>query len=132
MGAYLLGTIATHFFIAFIPIFMYAGDMRSRTPKNYSGVENPVKKMADLLPEVLSDLGRKAGDPREEMFRLLKDLIGEKMAPLVEPVSLADGVLTVKVKSSTLYSLLAAYERPRLLGKLREKFSIRDLIFRVG
>ena len=106
--------------------------MRSRTPKNYSGVENPVKKMADLLPEVLADLGRKAADPRDEIFRFWKNLIGEKMATLTEPISFAEGVLTVKVKSSTLYSLLVTHERPRLLGRLQEKFSIRNLIFRVG
>jgi hypothetical protein len=106
--------------------------MRSRTPKNYSGVENPVKKVADLLGDVLSDLRKRSADPREEIFQLWRDLIGEKMALLAEPISFADGVLTVKVKSSTLYSLLVTHERPRLLGKLQEKFSIRNLMFRVG
>lgn len=106
--------------------------MRSRTPRNYCGVQNPVKKMADLLPEVLNDLGRKTRDPREEIFRFWRELIGEKMAMLAEPVAFVEGVLTVKVKSSTLYSLLVTHERPRLLARLQEKFSIRNLIFRVG
>jgi hypothetical protein len=106
--------------------------MGSRTPRNYFGTQNPEKKIADLLPEILSDLGKKIRDPREEIFQFWRDLIGEKMAPLTEPVSFIDGVLTVKVKSSTLYSLLVAHERPRLLGRLQEKFSIRNLIFRVG
>lgn len=106
--------------------------MKSRTPRNYSGVENPVKKMADLLPDVLADIGRKTKDPREEIFRFWKELMGEKMAPLTDPISFADGVLTVKVKSSTLYSLLVTHERPRLLGRLQEKFAIRNLVFRVG
>lgn len=106
--------------------------MKSRTPRNYSGIENPVKKMADLLPEYLTDLGIKLSDPREEIYRFWNELMGEKMAPLTEPVSLVDGVLTVKVKSSTLYSLLVAYERPRLLERLKEKFSIRNVVFRVG
>ncbi len=106
--------------------------MKSRTPRNYSGVENPSKKMADLLPGILNDLGRKVGDQKEEVFRFWKELIGEKMAPLTDPISLVDGVLTVKVKSSTLYSLLVTHERPRLLGRLQEKFSIRNLKFLVG
>lgn len=106
--------------------------MKGRTPRNYAGVENPSKKMADLLPEVLFELGRKSGDPREEIFQFWRTLIGEKMAPLTDPVSFVDGVLTVKVKSSTLYSLLVTHEKPRLLVRLREKFSIRNLIFRVG
>lgn len=88
--------------------------------------------MAELLPEMLSDLGRKVKDPREEVFRFWRELMGEKMAPLTEPVSFVDGVLTVKVKSSTLYSLLVAHEKPRLLRRLQEKFSIRDLTIRVG
>lgn len=106
--------------------------MQSRTPRNYAGVRNPVKKMADLLPDLLADLGRKSKDPKEAVFRFWVDLIGEKMAPLTEPVSLVDGVLTVKVKNSTLYSLLVTHERSRLLGRLQEKFSIRNLVFRVG
>ena len=106
--------------------------MRSRTPRNYSGTVNPVKRMTDLLPEVLNDLGKKAKDPREEIYKFWRELMGEKMAPLAEPISFVEGVLTVKVKSSTLYSLLVAHERPRLLGRLQEKFSIRNLIFRVG
>lgn len=106
--------------------------MKPRTPRNYRGTENPAKNVAELLPEVMSDLGKKIKDPREEIFQFWRELIGEKMAPLTEPVSFFDGVLTVKVKSSTLYSLLVAHERPRLLSRLQEKFSIRNLVFRVG
>jgi hypothetical protein len=106
--------------------------MGLRTPRNYQGIENPGKKIQDLLPQLLVEIGRKAGDPREEVFRTWCELLGEKMAPLTEPVSLVDGVLTVKVKSSTLYSLLCQHEKPRLLKRLQEKFSIRNLVFRIG
>jgi hypothetical protein len=106
--------------------------MRHRTPRNYSGIQNPIVKASDLLPEMMENLSRKAQDPKEEIFRFWTLLIGEKMAPLTEPLSFSDGVLTVKVKSSTLYSLLVAHERPRLLSRLQEKFSIRNLVFRVG
>ncbi len=104
----------------------------SRTPRNYQGIENPGKKIKDLLPGILNEIGKRAEDPREEIFRAWFALIGEKMAPLTEPLSFADGVLTVKVKSSTLYSLLCLHERPRLLKQMQEKFSIRNLVFRVG
>ncbi len=106
--------------------------MKSRTPRNYEGIENPGKKIQDLLPGILNEIGKKAGDPREEIFREWFVLIGEKMAPLTEPISLSDGVLTVKVKSSTLYSLLCQHEKPRLLKRMQEKFSIRNLVFRIG
>ncbi len=88
--------------------------------------------MADLLPELLAEIGKRAGDPREEVFRFWFELIGEKMAPLTQPISVHEGVLTVKVKSSTLYSLLCQHEKPRLLKAMQEKFSIRNIVFRVG
>ena len=70
--------------------------------------------------------------PKKKSSDFGTNSMGEKMAPMTKPVSFADGVLTVKVKSSTLYSLLVAHEKPRLLGRLKEKFSIRNLVFRVG
>ncbi|MBU6446703.1 MAG: DUF721 domain-containing protein, partial [Verrucomicrobia bacterium] len=99
---------------------------------NYSGTENPVKKAADLLPDILCELGKKSRDPSAEIFRYWQSLMGEKMAPYTEPMSFIEEVLTVKVKNSTLYSLLAGPEKRRLLKKLQEKFSIRNLVFRVG
>lgn len=106
--------------------------MRSRTPRNYSGIQNPSKNLGDLLPEFMDQMSRKQEDPKEEIFKFWFELIGEKMAPLTQPVSFTEGVLTVKVKSSTLYNLLCQHERPRLLKRLQEKFSIRNLQFRVG
>lgn len=88
--------------------------------------------MTDLLPEIMAEIGKNAKDPKAEIYQFWFELIGEKMGPFTEPVSFFDGVLTVKVKSSTLYSLLAVHEKMRLLNKLQEKFSIRNLVFRVG
>lgn len=106
--------------------------MTSRTRRNYSGTQNPVKKMTEMLPEILEGLAKKNKNPDTEIFLFWQQLMGEKMAPFTEPLSFLDGVLTVKVKSSTLYSLLAVHEKMRLLTKLQEKFSIRNLVFRVG
>lgn len=91
-----------------------------------------MKKLGDLLPQALDDLRRKRKDDPGAIFLFWNELIGEKMAPLTEAVSFVNGVLTVKVKSSTLYTLLAVHERSRLLAKLQEKFSVRNLVFRVG
>lgn len=54
------------------------------------------------------------------------------MAPMTEPISFFDGVLTVKVKSATLYSLLCHHEKPRLLKQLQRKFPVRQLVLRAG
>jgi hypothetical protein len=106
--------------------------MANRTPRNYNGTRSPGKQVADLLPGMLAEIGKRAADPREEIFQAWFSLLGEKMAPLTEPISFFDGVLTVKVKSATLYSLLCQHERPRLLKQLQAKFPVRHLQFKVG
>lgn len=107
-------------------------NMRSRTRRNYSGTENPVKNASEIWPEILTELEKKTQDSRADIFQFWQTLMGEKMAHLTEPCFYAEGILTVKVKSSTLYSLLAGPEKARLLKALQEKFSIRNLVFRVG
>ena len=106
--------------------------MRSRTRRNYSGTVNPAKKISEILPEIALEISKRREDPRDEIFQFWFTLMQEKWAPFTEPLSFQEGVLTVKVKSSTLYSLLAAHEKGRLLKELQGKFSIRNLVFRVG
>ncbi len=104
----------------------------NRTPKGYNGTKTTGRRISELLPGLLVELGKRAADPREEIFQAWGVAIGEKMAPLTEPLSFLDGVLTVKVKSATLYSLLCQHERPRLLKQLQAKFPVRHLQFRIG
>lgn len=106
--------------------------MRRRTPRNYSGTNNPAKKVSDLLPDIAGQIAKRAQLPDEAIFQFWNELMGEKMASMTKPVSFFEKTLTVKVKSSTLYSLLAVHEKARLLASLRKKFSIRNIVFRVG
>ena len=106
--------------------------MANRLPRHFDGTQKTGVKIGDLLPEILHGISRKTLVPQEAVFQEWLILIGEKMAPMTQPVSLNEWVLTVKVKSSTLYSLLCQHEKPRLLRKLQEKFPVRDLVFRVG
>lgn len=103
-----------------------------RTARYYSGTQNSNKILSDLLPEIILELGQKAQDPREEIYRYWNEIAGEKIAPMTEPISFIDQVLTVNVKSSTVYSFLVAYERGRLLKQMQSRFTIRNLKFRVG
>lgn len=103
-----------------------------RTPKLYDGTQKTTKTLEEILPEFLQKLKPGRGLTDEEVFRFWHSLIGESMAPMTEPVSLINGVLTVKVKSATLYSLLRGAEHSRLEKALREKFQIRGLCFRPG
>lgn len=106
--------------------------MRKRTPRNFDGTFPPGKKLQELLPEVLSGITKKSGNPWQGIFREWSSLLGKQMAPFTEPVSFESGILTVKVKSATLYSLLRQHEKARLLNQLQKKFPIRDLLFRIG
>jgi predicted nucleic acid-binding Zn ribbon protein len=106
--------------------------MKSRTPKNFDGTFSPGVKIGELLPELLREIGKNREVPREALFQEWQSLIGEKMASMTHPTTFEDGILTVIVKSSTLYSLLRAHEKPRLLKKLQEKFQVKDLVFKIG
>lgn len=103
-----------------------------RTPKHYDGTARTGKALSELLESALKEIRYIAGGSADEIFRFWSELIGDKMSGLTEPISFVDGVLTVKVKSQALYSLLCQYERPRLLKRLQEKFSVRGLTFRIG
>ena len=104
----------------------------ARTPRHFDGTGRTGKVLSDLLPEIVKKIGEKSGCQSEEIFGFWPTVIGEAMAPYTEPVSFIDGVFIVKVKSSTLYSLLSQHERPRLLQRLQEKFPVRNLVFRAG
>lgn len=106
--------------------------MAKRVPKWFDGTQNPGRRIDQLLPQILQEIALKAQDSRELIFQEWYLLIGEKMASFTEPVSWDQGVLTVKVKSSTLYSLLSRHEKPLLLSQLKKKFPIQEIIFRIG
>ena len=106
--------------------------MQERTKRHFDGTNPTGKKISDLLPEMMEAIGAKVGDDTAAIFRLWFVLIGEKMAHLTQPVSFKNGVLTIKVKSATLYALLCQHEKGRLLKAFQSKFQIRDLTFRVG
>lgn len=93
------------------------------------------KKLKDLLPSVLRDISKRQGEQPELILALWPSLIGEHFAPMTKAVSFIDGILTVKVRNSSLLSLLTQHERPRLLKQLREKFpsaTIRNIRFSIG
>lgn len=96
------------------------------------GIEPTGRALSDLLPEWMREIRKKTGDKPDEVFSLFQNLMGP-MAAKTEPEKFIDGVLTVKVKSATLYSLLVQHERPRLLRELaKECPSVKKLVFRVG
>lgn len=121
------------FSIVFLSRFRHSGDMR--TPRHYDGTKRTAKEIKRLLPELLGKIGESQENRHDLILAAWRELIGSKLAPYAEAASFRDGILTVKVKNSTLYSLLSQHEKPRLLKSLQEKFpsvTIKNLIFRIG
>ncbi len=107
----------------------------ARTPRDYNGVQPTGKEIAKLLPEVLTKISANFQERPDLVLLAWPELIGEKLAPMTQPLSFTEGVLTVKVKNSSLYSLLVQHERKKLLKKLQERFpsiAIRNINFRLG
>jgi hypothetical protein len=98
---------------------------KKRTPKH----------IKNLLPKVLEDIDKNYQKNPKNIKKMWPEVIGEKLAPMTKIHSFDKGVLVIKVKSSTLHSLLSNYEKERLLKKMQKKFSkkiIRNIFFKIG
>ena len=106
-----------------------------RTPRDYDGILSASKTIGEMLPDLLKRIEKKNIEPANDILKAWTQLIGPNGAKLTEAVSFVDGVLTVHVKSSTLYSLLCQHEKPHLLRRLQEQFpktQVRNIFFRIG
>jgi hypothetical protein len=107
----------------------------SRTPRQYDGTRITTHRMTDLLPVVLAKIGEVYQDRPDLILAIWPEIIGPKLASMTQAVSFVDGILSVKVKNSTLHSLLSQNEKPRILNLLRQKFShveIKNICFRIN
>ncbi|MES2199591.1 MAG: DUF721 domain-containing protein [Chlamydiota bacterium] len=106
-----------------------------RTPRNYDRVDPTNKEISSLLDEWMAKASRTFQDRPDLILLSWPEIIGEKLAPMTTAVSFVEGVLTVRVRNSSLYSLLVQHERNRLLVVLQQKFpsvKIRNIVFRLG
>ena len=109
-------------------------DLR-RTPRGYDDIEPTGKEVSKLLPELLAKIGSHFQERPDLILLAWPEIIGEKLAPMTQAVSFTEGTLTVKVKNSSLYSLLVQHEKAKLLKQLQGRFpsvAIRNIIFRQG
>lgn len=93
------------------------------------------KNINSMLPKVLLNIESKYKKNPLNLIGAWQKIIGEKLAPMTKIVSFDKGILIIKVKSSTLYSLLNNYEKEKLLKKMQNKFSkeiIHKLVFKNG
>lgn len=124
--------------LEFLPCIGYSlmfGTPMHRTPKNYDGIAPPARTIREMLPEVLSRIQKTSGAGASNVMEAWPSIIGSKMSSMTRVLSFEKGVLTVLVRSSSLYSLLCQHEKPRLLSMLQEQFpknQVRDIFFRIG
>lgn len=93
------------------------------------------KQIKDLLPKMLQQIDDAKSQRPDLIVAAWPGLIGEKLAPMTKAAGFAEGILTVKVSNSMLYSLLKTQERGRLLERLRQRFPavcIKNINFRIG
>ena len=93
------------------------------------------KQVAKLLVKALARITQACSYRPDLILAAWPEVIGKQLAPMTKAISFYEGVLTIRVKNSSLYSLLQQQERPKLLKNLREKFptvEIRNIIFRMG
>lgn len=107
----------------------------TRTPKNYDGCEVTSQRLSDVLSHVLKGITDTHQERPDLVLAAWPSIVGEKLAPMTQAVSFFEGVLVVKVKNSTLYSLLCQHEKARLVKALKAKFPkvyIKAIHFRMG
>ncbi len=107
-----------------------------RTPRNYDGTEVTTHRVSDLLTTVLANIGDSFQERPDLILAAWPEIIGQNLSPMTQAVSFCDGVLVVKVKNSTLNSLLnQQQDKLRILNSLRQKFpkvKIKSIVFRIG
>lgn len=106
-----------------------------RTPRNYNGTAVTTHQMVDLIPHFLSELGKVYQDRPGLILAAWPEIIGKNLASMTQAVSFVEGILVVKVRNSTLHSLLSQRDKSQLLQLLRQKFprvTINNIHFRIG
>jgi len=109
--------------------------LSKRLPRHYDGPSLTTRHISQLLPRFLEDMGRKFEERPDLVIAAWPEVIGQQLAPMTQATAFVDGILTVKVKNSTLFSLLNQNDKPRLIKNLRDKFPgtvIKTIFFRLG
>jgi hypothetical protein len=106
----------------------------SRTPRYYDGIECTNRQVKDLLPKVLRKVHQHVKNNSALVLAAWPAIIGPQLASMTQAAAFNEGVLVVKVKNSTLYSLLIRHDKPKLLAKMKTQFpnlNLIDIVFRI-
>jgi hypothetical protein len=108
---------------------------RNRRPYGYDGSGKTSWLAAELAGSLMQEITQVIGERPDLILAAWPEIIGSQLATMTEAISFLNGVLTVKVKNSTLLSLLNQREKSRVISLLRERFpkvTFANIIFRMG
>jgi hypothetical protein len=106
-----------------------------RTPKNYDGTATTTHKVSDLLSEVVGKIRHNHQERPDLVLAAWPEVIGPQLAAMTQAISFVDGILLVKVKNSTLHSLLSQNDKSKIIAGLKTKFprlQLKNIVFRIG
>lgn len=113
--------------------FFYGSERR--TPRGYDGIRPTSRSLSDVLPRVLAQVTKVQKGRPDLVFAAWEAVVGPTVSSMTDPESFLEGILTVRVQNSTLYSLLNQRDRFRVLKSLQSQVpgaKIRGLRFRLG
>ncbi len=103
--------------------------------KARDGTKVTTKKLKDLLPKTLAGIRKQSQIPTTQIQRYWPEVVGDKISQMSSVEKYSEGVLSIKVQNATLLSLLAQYEKQKILKQYRKYFpnvSFEDARFRLG
>jgi hypothetical protein len=108
----------------------------SRTPYGYDGSQVTAHQLQDLLPQFLGKIGVKYQAQPKLILEAWPTIIGEKLQPMTQAVRFDEGILYVKVKTSTLLSILSnQQDKQKIIAAYKNLFPnvhIRNIMFKIG
>ena len=114
---------------------------KPKTPPRKSGFRkweaeaDRLKKTTSLgaaLHQLIERLGYTTRLQEQQAVEVWAEVVGETIAKVTEPVSVADGVLTIKVNNPTWRNELT-YLKPDILTKLNRRLArkvVSDIVFK--
>lgn len=109
--------------------------LRTRRPYGYDGSGKTSWLASELVSSLMHEVTHAVQARPDLVLAAWPEIIGAQLTPMTQAVSFIDGVLTVKVKNATLFSLLNHREKSRLVSLLRERFpkmTFVNIVFRTG
>lgn len=105
--------------------------LKRKNPRGFRGARSTNHTAKALCKGWVREL--KGPGEASDILAAWPEIIGSKFAPMTAAESFEAGVLKIRVKNSTLYTLFVQYEKDRLRELLQRRFpGVVDIDFKMG